>query len=105
MWNCVLQGFVPPVTIVHRLHVRWHVVDAVRQVAEELADHVERLFLGFRQIVHDTALAHLHTFVAKFLLGDIDPECHFDHGRTTGEQYGGVLHHDAEVRQRGLYSG
>ena len=87
------QRLVATVDRIGRLAARRHLVDARRQVREELADHRDRLLLGAGEVVDDAAHPGVDLRAAELLLGDVDPERRLDDRRAAREHLGVVDHH------------
>ena len=76
-----------------RLVQRRQLVHARRQVRQEVADHLDRLWLGRRVVVDDAADDRVHLRPTELLLGDVEAERRLDHRRPAGEHLGALDHH------------
>ena len=82
-----------------RDHARWKLPHVVGQIAEEAADHVQRLRFRCGEVVDDTAVEHLTALVAEILLRDVDAQRSLHHGRATRKYLARPFDHHVEVRK------
>ena len=94
----VQERLVAPFRVVFRRAAWRHLPDIGRQVTQEAADYLERLFLGVGEVVDAAAYAGMNVRAAELFLGDVVAERRLDHRRSTGKQLARILHHDVEVR-------
>ena len=73
--------------------------DVAGQIAQELANHLERFFFGLCEVVDHTRFIDLRSLVAEVFLGDIDAQRSFDHRRTARKHLADPLNHQIEMCQ------
>ena len=71
------------------------------QIAQQIADVVERILLTGRHIVRRPRLGHVGVCAAEFLHGDVFTGDRLDDVGSGDEHLAGLVDHDHEIRQRG----
>ena len=96
------QALFAPVRIVSRLNPLGHLVDALRQIAQELANLPEGVLLVLGQVVDRARLVDVDALVAQVLLRNVVAQRRLNDRRTAGEELRNALHHDREVGHAGI---